>query len=64
MALSSYWGSQHRKDLAERAIVAKREKDAARAVKCKAADSYHKDVALKTSKYKSLEEVRGLKSAR
>lgn len=56
--------SQQRKDLAERSIVAKREKDAARTVKCKAADSYHKDVALKTSKYKNLEEARGLKTAR
>ncbi|KAG8190663.1 hypothetical protein JTE90_001272 [Oedothorax gibbosus] len=64
MALSSYWVAQQRKDLAEKAIVAKREKEAVRVQKCKATDSYHKDVALKTSKYKSLEEARGLKSAR
>ncbi|GFX20275.1 uncharacterized protein TNCV_1438341 [Trichonephila clavipes] len=64
MALSSYWVSQNRKDLAERAIVSKREKDAARALKCMEVDSYHKDLALKTSKYRNLEDVQGLKASK
>ncbi|GFT85693.1 uncharacterized protein NPIL_41881 [Nephila pilipes] len=64
MALPSYWISQNRKDLAERAIVSKREKDAARALKCIEVDSYHRNLALKTSKYRNLEDVQGLKASR
>ncbi|CAL1290333.1 unnamed protein product [Larinioides sclopetarius] len=64
MALSSYWVSQNRKDLAERAIVSKREKDAARALKCMEVDSYHRELALKSSKYRSLEDVQGLKTSK
>ncbi|GIX78693.1 uncharacterized protein CEXT_714971 [Caerostris extrusa] len=64
MALSSYWVSQNRKDLAERAIVSKREKDAARAMKCLEVDFYHKNLALKSSKYKNLEEGQALKTSR
>ncbi|XP_055939230.1 trichoplein keratin filament-binding protein-like [Argiope bruennichi] len=64
MALSSYWISQNRKDLAERAIVSKREKDAVRASKCMEVDSYHRQLALKSAKYRSLEEVQGLKTSK
>ncbi|GBL94919.1 hypothetical protein AVEN_187440-1 [Araneus ventricosus] len=64
MALSSYWISQNRKDLAERAIVSKREKDAARVLKCMEVDSYHRELALKSSKYRSLEDVQGLKTSK
>ncbi|XP_035214078.1 uncharacterized protein LOC118187896, partial [Stegodyphus dumicola] len=56
MALSSYYVSLNRKDLAERAIVSKREREASRAQRCKEVASYHKELALKSEKYKNLEE--------
>lgn len=64
MALPSYWVSLNRKDLAEKAIVAKREREAVRAQRCKEVASYHQDLALKSSKYRSLEEPHSLRIAR
>ncbi|XP_054724502.1 trichoplein keratin filament-binding protein-like [Uloborus diversus] len=64
MSLPSYWVSVNRKDLAEKAIVAKREKEALRAQKCKEVASYHKELALKSSKYRSLEETQPIKTPR
>lgn len=64
MALPSYWVSLNRKDLAEKAIVAKRDKEASRIQKCKEVASYHQDLALKSSKYRSLEDPQSVKIAR
>lgn len=64
MALPSYWVSVNRKDRAEKAIVAKRDKEAARVQKCKEVASYHQELALKSSKYRSLEDPQALKIVR
>lgn len=64
MALPSYWVSMNRKDLAEKAIVAKREREEHRVQRCKEVASYHQDLALKSSKYKSLEEPQSLRYAK
>jgi len=64
MALPTYWVSLNRKDLAEKAIVARREKEATRIQKCKEVASYHEDLARKSTKYKSLEDPQSLKVTR
>ncbi|XP_071037031.1 trichoplein keratin filament-binding protein isoform X2 [Parasteatoda tepidariorum] len=64
MALSSYWVSRRRKDLAEQAIVSKREKEAVHAKKCQEVASFHQDLARKCTKYKYLEEAKVLTTPR